>query len=237
MNAPSDIDRIINGYLLQTDLGELVSSARRIEANVQDLVASMGDLPQEVDEDALYRYPVPMLSEDGSCSIVDELAPTPYDLTGALGSRSYATTRKLRLLHQLVERAVWITGADWLGVYQRRTRHDGSEALVKLAYRGRPSRAEFPLTAAFARVSTNAQVGVSGRAKVIADVESHTREGGAFYVCDSAVQSEACLPLFLAESRTIAGIVDAEATAQDFFNHERLAVLVALALVAPACLI
>ncbi len=237
MSSNSDIDRIINAYLLQTDLGELVSSARRIEANVQDLVASMGDLAQEVDEEALYRYPVPMLSEDGTCSIVDELSPTPYDLGAVLGGRGYATTRKLRLLHQLVERAVWITGADWLGIYQRRPLHDGSAALVKLAYRGRPSRAEFPLTREFARGSTNAQVGLSGRAKIIPDVESHTREGGAFYVCDTAVQSEACLPLFLPDTGQAAGIIDAEATAKSFFTSERLAVLVALALVAPACLI
>jgi L-methionine (R)-S-oxide reductase len=205
-----------------------------VEAAVRDLIASLGGLEEEFDADALYRYRVPMLSEDGSCSIIEELAPTPYDLSSVLGGRSDDSTRKLRLLNQAVQRVTDVTGAGWVGIYQRRKLPAGSEALVKLAYRGRPSRAEFPLTAEFAQGSTNSQVGLSGKAVVIPDVEAHVRSGGGFYVCDTAVQSEACLPIFAPGGMDVVGILDAEAEPKAFFTPERLAVLVAACLVAPS---
>jgi putative methionine-R-sulfoxide reductase with GAF domain len=49
------------------------------------------------------------------------------------------------------------------------------------------------------------------------------------------VQSEACLPI-LDDGREVAGIIDAEAKPRGFFGAERLTVLAALALVAPAVL-
>jgi putative methionine-R-sulfoxide reductase with GAF domain len=107
--------------------------------------------------------------------------------------------------------------------------------LVKLAYRGRPSRAEFPLNAEFAKGSTNSTVGLEGSARVIDDVAAYQAEGGGFYVCDDQVQSEACLPLF-DEAGVIIGIIDAEAQPKNFFNAERIAVLSALAMVTPALL-
>jgi putative methionine-R-sulfoxide reductase with GAF domain len=106
---------------------------------------------------------------------------------------------------------------------------------VKLSYVGRPSRAEFPLTREFASGSTNSTVGLTGRAMVIDDVGRHVASGGGFYVCDPEVLSEACLPL-IDESRNVAGIVDAEAKAKSFFGATRMAVLAALAIVAPAVL-
>jgi len=66
-------------------------------------------------------------------------------------------------------------------------------------------------------------------------VKRHVEAGGAFYVCDGEVQSEACLPL-LDETRRVLGIVDAEAKPLAFFGPKRLARLAALALVAPAVL-
>ena len=124
---------------------------------------------------------------------------------------------------------------DWVGVYQRRATPAGTPVLVKLSYVGRPSRAEFPLTAAFAEGSTNSTVGLTGRSLVIDDVKRHVEAGGAFYVCDGEVQSEACLPL-LDETREVLGIVDAEAKPLSFFGPKRLARLAALALVVPAVL-
>ena len=41
---------------------------------------------------------------------------------------------------------------------------------VKLAYVGRPSRAEFPLTRAFAEGSSNSTVGLTGRALYVDDL-------------------------------------------------------------------
>ena len=152
-----------------------------------------------------------------------------------LGGRSEANSRKLKLLNQLVEHATQMTGADWLGIYQARANPMAHRVLVKLAYRGRPSRAEFPLTAEFATGSTNSTVGLEGSARVIDDVTAYQAEGGGFYVCDDAVQSEACVPLF-DEAGKVIGIIDAEAAPINFFNAERMAVVIAAALVVPALL-
>ncbi|HLX22766.1 MAG TPA: GAF domain-containing protein, partial [Usitatibacter sp.] len=111
----------------------------------------------------------------------------------------------------------------------------GLDVLVKLAYVGRASRAEFPLTPEFAERSTNATVGLTGRATVIEDVSRHVEAGGGFYVCDDGVQSEACVPI-LDERRQVIGIVDAEAKPRGFFGAERLAVVAALAIAASATL-
>jgi len=195
----------------------------------------MGEKVAIGDPGSLYTYPVPMLTEDGTCSVLDEMAPVPYDLAGILGGRSEQATRRLALLERLVERAQETTGSGWLGVYQRRTNPAGLQVLVKVSYVGRPSRAEFPLTAEFAEGSTNSTVGLTGRALVIDDVKRHVAEGGGFYVCDDQIQSEACLPL-LAGSGDVVGIVDAEAKPASFYGPARLATLAALAIVAAAVL-
>jgi L-methionine (R)-S-oxide reductase len=200
------------------------------------LLDAVSGAEDEAEDAALYRYPVPMLSEDGSCSIIEELSPTPYDLAAILGGATAENTRKLRLLNRLADRATTVTGSGWLGIYQRRARAPGQEVLVKLAYRGRPSRAEFPLTADFARNSTNSTVGLTGQTKVIHDVAAHVNQGGGFYVCDTAVQSEACLPIFSATGDRVLGILDAEAEPKGFFTPERLAVLSATCLMAPSLL-
>ena len=202
-----------------------------VESAVRDLLEAMGEKVAIGDPASLYTYSVPMLTEDGTCSVVDQLAPVPYDLTPILGGRSDQTTRRLSLLERLVERAQETTGAEWVGIYQRRTRPAGGEVLVKLAYVGRPSRAEFPLTREFAEKSTNSTVGLTGRATVIEDVSKHVEAGGGFYVCDDGVQSEACVPI-LDASQAVTGIVDVEANPKGFFGADRLAVVAALALVA-----
>ena len=206
-----------------------------MERAVRDLLEALGEKVAIGDPASLYTYSVPMMTEDGTCSLVDQLAPVPYDLTAILGGRSDQTTRRLSLLERLVERAQETTGAEWVGIYQRRAHPGGGEALVKLAYVGRPSRAEFPLTREFAEKSTNSTVGLTGRATVIEDVSRHVEAGGGFYVCDDGVQSEACVPI-LDESKAVMGIVDVEANPKGFFGADRLAVVAALALVAPPIL-
>ncbi|HEX4331360.1 MAG TPA: GAF domain-containing protein [Usitatibacter sp.] len=206
-----------------------------VERAVRDLLEALGEKVAIGDPASIYTYSVPMLSEDGSCSIVGDLAPVPYDLTAILGGRSEQATRRLSLLERLVERTQETTGAEWVGIYQRRSHPSGGEVLVKLAYVGRPSRAEFPLTRKFAERSTNSTVGLTGRATVIEDVTKHVEAGGGFYVCDDGVQSEACVPI-LDEAHGVAGIVDAEANSKGFFGAERLAVVAALAMVAASVL-
>jgi L-methionine (R)-S-oxide reductase len=230
-----DINTRIQTYLVRADLDRYLPHVPVMSKAIHGIMAALGELPPKFDLQTLYTYQVPMLSDDGSCSLIEEMAPMPYDLTTILGGRHDATTRKLMLLNQLVEHATQLTGADWLGLYQARQTATKQNVLVKLAYRGRPSRAEFPLTPEFAKGSTNSTVGLSGSARVIDDVVAYTAEGGGFYVCDDAVQSEACLPIF-DEGGTIIGIIDAEAEPKNFFNPDRISALVATALVAPALL-
>jgi len=223
-------DRITT-YLRTAGLESLLGREADVERAIRDLVEAMGEKVAIGDASSLYTYQVPMLTEDGSCSIVDQLAPVPYDLTAILGGRGEQNTRRLSLLERLVERATETTGSNWVGIYQRRTNSAGVEVLVKLAYVGRPSRAEFPLTTEFAERSTNSTVGLTGRATVIEDVSKHVEAGGGFYVCDDGVQSEACVPI-LDDAKQVIGIVDAEAKPKGFFGADRLAVVAALAIVA-----
>src|SRR6476659_2758338 len=216
----------IASYLRVAGLESLSGREAAVERAVLDLMEAMGEKVAILDPSSLYTYRVPMLTEDGACSIVDELAPVPYDLGAILGGRSEQTTRRLALLERLVERAQETTGADWLGIYQKRVNSAGVPVLVKVSYVGRPSRAEFPLTREFAERSTNSTVGLTGRATVIEDVSKHVEAGGGFYVCDEGLQSEACVPI-LDDDRQVIGIVDAEAKPRGFFGAERLAVVAA----------
>ena len=234
MNAADSSQRVAD-YLRLAGLEWLGGRAQEVERAARDLVDAMGEKVDVGDGASLYSYSVPMMTEDGTCSVVDELAPVPYDLATVLGGRSEQTTRRLALMERLVERVQETTGADWVGIYQRRVNPAGMPVLVKVAYVGRPSRAEFPLTTEFAQRSTNSTVGLTGHATVIDDVGKHVEAGGGFYVCDDGVQSEACLPI-LDSDRQVIGIVDAEAKPKAFFGPERLAVVAALAVVAPAVL-
>jgi putative methionine-R-sulfoxide reductase with GAF domain len=233
MNLPAH--ERVTAYLRVAGLESLLGREAQVERAVRDLMEAMGEKVAIHDPDSLYTYRVPMLTEDGTCSIVDQLAPVPYDLRAILGGASEQTTRRLALLERLAERAQETTGAEWVGIYQKRRNPAGLDVLVKVSYVGVPSRAEFPLTREFAERSTNSTVGLTGRATVIDDVPRHVEAGGGFYVCDDGVQSEACVPI-LDDRRDVIGIVDAEARPKGFFGAERLAVVAALALVAAAVL-
>jgi L-methionine (R)-S-oxide reductase len=224
----------IRTYLRTAGLESLVGREEAVDRALRDLIEAMTEKVEISDLDSLYQYTVPLLSEDGTCSVVDQMSPTPFDLTPVLGGRSEQTTRRLALMERLVERVRETTGADWIGIYQRRDNGAG-KMLVKLSYVGRPSRAEFPLTREFAERSTNSTVGLTGRATVIDDVGKHVEAGGGFYVCDNGIQSEACVPILGADQEVL-GIVDAEAKPRGFFGGERLAIVAALALVAPPLL-
>ena len=225
----------IADYLRIAGLESLAGREAAVERAIRDLLEAMGEKVAVGDASSLYTYQVPMLTDDGACSVVDQMAPVPYDLTAILGGRSEQTTRRLALLERLVERVQETTGADWVGVYQKRVNAAGVPVLVKVAYVGRPSRAEFPLTQEFAQRSTNSTVGLTGRATVIDDVGKHVEAGGGFYVCDEGVQSEACVPI-LGDDRSVIGIVDVEANPKGFFGGERLAVIAAFAITTSALL-
>ena len=104
----------IAAYLRTAGLESIVGRESDVERGVRDLLEAMTEKVALDQAASLYTYPVPMLTPDGTCSVVDELAPVPYDLTGILGGRSEQTTRRLALLSRLVERVRETTGADWM---------------------------------------------------------------------------------------------------------------------------
>jgi len=171
----------------------------------------------------LLTYPVPELTPDGTCNVGTRLAVKPYDLRSILGVQGdpkaeKATLQQLNQLYGLIAEVQKTVKADWIGVYQVAHKSDGSRVLVKLAYKGKPSRAEFPLTKDFALLSNNTRVGLSGKPIVITSVAAHS---GAYYTCDATVQSEACLPIFDAAGKRVVGIVDAEAFDENHFDTVR----------------
>ncbi|MFC1488929.1 GAF domain-containing protein [Thermodesulfobacteriota bacterium] len=188
-------------------------------------------------EASLYSYEVPGLSPDGSCAIPDASDPEHYDLSEILGGRNPDTTNQLARLNALVTRIAEAMSVDWLGIYQRRTKQDGSDVLVKLAYYGAKSRAEFPLNEAFAAQSNNSTVGLTGKGRIINNIPKYINSGGPYYSCDPRVKAEACLPLFSRDPKAVVGIVDSEAWHTDFFSTKTLAPLLALCIVAPEFLI
>ncbi|MBV1777416.1 hypothetical protein KSF73_16970 [Burkholderiaceae bacterium DAT-1] len=221
-------------YLARAQLQHAVS-IEPIEALARRL-QTVRDQAQFTDSpETLYQYHVPMLGEGGACSLFDELDPTPYNLADTLDGITDSTTRALTQLRALVAEVASSTQCDWLGIYAKRTLKDGSRALVKLAYHGKPSRAEFPLTAEFAEHSNNSSVGLSGQGKIIDDVAGWVADGGAYYTCDPDVRSEACLPLF-DDRGILCGIIDAEDARAGFFSGQVLETLIALCLVAPSTL-
>ncbi|MBY4675405.1 GAF domain-containing protein [Marinobacterium arenosum] len=199
----------------------------RADQQAEALNALRGEVPAE--RDALYRFQVPELGEGGACSLFGQLAEEPYDLRPILGGESAANDQLLADLNAAAEQLTGQTGVDWLGLYARRTNPQGEEVLVKLAYRGAPSRAEFPLNPEFATISNNSTVGLSGKGRLIQSVADYLAQGGEYYTCDPKVQAELCIPLFDKQDRVI-GILDAEAFTANFFDPSRLAALVGLAL-------
>lgn len=182
-----------------------------------------------------WQFRVPELGEGGSCSLFGQLADEPYDLIPILGGQTDANRQLLAKVTAVVQFYQAQSASHWFGVYQRRNNPAGETVLVKLAYFGAESRAEFPLTAEFAAISNNSTVGLSGQGRIINDVAAYLAQGGEYYTCDPKVQAEACLPLLGADDAVI-GIIDSEAFAQNLFHGKELALLVAVALTLPALL-
>ena len=73
----------IRSYLFTAGLDALADHVPVIEKAIHDFIAQLGT-PMDVSNDALYRYEVPLISEDGSCSLIDEMDPVAYDLSRVL---------------------------------------------------------------------------------------------------------------------------------------------------------
>lgn len=216
-------------YLEQSGLSTLLQGQEpAIELALNEL---KNQLAASEKPDVTWSYQVPELGEGGACSLFGQLAEQPYDLAATLGKNS-ATEHALSQLTAVVQNYQQTTDSDWFGIYQKRQNPQGDTVLVKLAYFGAPSRAEFPLTAEFAQISNNSTVGLTGKAKVINDVTAYLTAGGEYYTCDPKVLSEACLPLFHRNGQ-LAGIIDAEAFKRQAYHTEALVRLVAICLVLP----
>ncbi len=182
--------------------------------------------------DVRWQFQVPELGEGGACSLFGQLADEPYSLLPILGGQTPANQQALSKLSAIARYYQQQSGQDWFGIYQARPNVAGEPVLVKLAYYGAASRAEFPLNTEFAKISNNSTVGLSGKARVINSVAAYLATGGEYYTCDPKVQAEACLPLF-DQSGKIAGIVDAEHFQQAIFTPAAMALLVAVCLLVP----
>jgi len=201
----------------------------RVEVQIAALTLSaVLEVPKPTPPRDLFRYRVPKLSEDGACSLIEELADEPYDLNPLFEDREAAQAQLVNL-NALIDSTNQRLGADWLGIYRAVGVMDDAR-LIKLAYTGRESRAEFPLTEAFAEKSNNSRVGLTGWGVVIDDIAKWQEMGGSYYECDDKVKSEVCLPI-CTPSGAVLGIIDAEAAEVGFFTPEKQAWLVALALV------
>ncbi len=158
----------------------------------------------------LYTYPIPKISEDGSCTLPDQLEDEPYDV-----SRKFNDDRKMVFIKKIVELLKEQTASEWAGIYKKI-----NDKLVKLYYIEAPSRPEFPLTEDFAKISNNSKVGMSGKAILVNDVEAHVEQGKAYYNCDNKVKSELCLPILV--NGKVWGIIDLEAFNKKHYSDQRI---------------
>jgi len=193
---------------------------------------------------ALYRYPVPKTSADGSCSLEHGLEDQPYDLRigTELESLDHASlvvhpeTVRVSRISLLVEALHDATGADWSGIYRRLRIPGSDDALQKVSYRGRPSRALFPLTEEFALHSNNSTAALRRRAIRVDDVEAYVALGHPYYECDPSVRSELCVPVIRAGESI--GLIDLESFVPSKFGSPALYAtgLAAVALAKPGLL-
>lgn len=218
---------MLKNYLKKIGLEKLAVHSDKYILNdfvAEAFAAGVPDLSEE-EVKKLYIYDVPKVSTDGSCSIIEEKADRPYNLVETFGLQSdwdilkkHPQTIRLWRLRQIVEKLYDEVKVDWFGIYRKVKNSAGDFVLVKEAYKGLFSRAEFPLTKEFAKKSNNTTVGLSGKAVVIQDVAAYT---GAYYECDGKVQSEFCLPIF-DDNEKVIGILDAEAFPKNHYTDERL---------------
>jgi len=131
-----------------------------------------------------------------------------------------------------------VIACEWFGVYRVIDQPnflnyhptDGFSVLVKEAYIGDYSRPDFPLNEPFAKHSSNSTVAMSGKVRVIHDVygitttpqvEEKKDHDEPYYVCDTRVESELCIPVWSRDGSRVIGIVDAEAWKTHFFSSSQ----------------
>src|SRR5258708_33071253 len=128
MSAPTTRERIA-AYLRAAGLESLVGREEGVERAIRDLLEAMEEKVAILDPSSLYSYLVPMFTADGTCSIVDELAPVPYDLAAILGGRSDQPTRRPSLRSGPGQRVQAPTRSLPADSYERRPDAAGQHSL------------------------------------------------------------------------------------------------------------
>lgn len=178
----------------------------------------------------LWSYRIPEVSEDGSCSLVEQLQPEPFNLACHLYGIKKISASEIPhnasvaqwRLNEIMGRLSELTQVDWLGVYSRFTHQAGADdGLVKLAYRGEPSRPIFPINEEFLAKSSNSLTAHHNRARVITDTRSKSNDT-PYYECDHKVRSESCLPIIDPTTGRNLGIIDAESWKPAHANSDRV---------------
>ena len=196
--------------------------------DVAKLADSMPPTVSVEDVDAIRAYKIPRVTEDGTCSMPNDLEPEPFQLLqvvyGIPSSVSSSelvanpVVKRLATLKKVVATIAEVTHCEWVGVYRVIDAPDGSgRVLVKEAYVGAPSRPFFPLTQEFAKHSNNSTVAMTSQTVIIQDV-SKMNPDEPYYTCDGKVQSELCAPIIDASGVCI-GIIDAEAWRPNHFTE------------------
>ena len=213
-------------------LESLAGREADVERAIRDLMEAMGEKVAVGDPARSTPTRVPMLTEDGTLlgrRPAGAGALRPHRRSSA-GAREQ-TTRRLALLERLVERAQETTGADWVGIYQRRANAAGVPVLVKLAYVG-PSEPRRVSAHARVRRAQHQQHGGPHRARHRDRRRGQARRGGRRLL---RLRRRRAVGGVRADPRRataqVVGIVDAEAKPKGFFGGERLAVIAALAIV------
>ena len=161
--------------------------------------------------DHLLRYIQPKLDPDGNCPIVKEPGDE-YDLTTLLEN-----PKQKPLLMDLVVRldrlVRWVNqqnDVSWLGVYLQH-----GDNLIKYAYQGAMSKAEFEISIENREKSVNARVFMDDKPVVIEDVF----KVDGYYRCDASVRAELCCPIHGKDGKPM-GIFDCEDKRVGFFSGE-----------------
>jgi len=161
--------------------------------------------------DHLVSYIQPKLNEDGSCPIFKEPGETYHlDKHAVTDNERFHLHDLLVRLNRLTAYVYSYTGVAWFGIYLQR-----GDQLVKFAYHGEMSRAEFPIDELYKEKSTNTRVFLENTIQYIPDVDTHE---GPYYRCDAKVKSELCCPL-VGLNGTPMGIFDAEDFRTHFFDE------------------
>lgn len=221
-NIESVLSSYEDRFSHKISIDRLVEFWDDLDSQTSRFVPTEGSVP-------LVSYPVPIVSDDGTCSLHAEFQKEPFVVNRFLPQ---STMSLYKYYDFVVSELANVTESDWAGLYLRvsnqswdsrllnelDTLSKNSESLlIKVAYRGKPSRAIFPIHKDFVAKSNNVNALWNNKIILIKDVKQHAAQGGSYYQCDPVVQSELCIPVTW-ENKVI-GLIDLEGFHKDQFSE------------------